>query len=65
MNKEEFLEYIAKNFTISGEARRLVESILDYVAVQGMSEEEQHYTLYMLLDGAIGLEQSEINSIKL
>ena len=65
MNKEEFLKYIAENFTISGEARRLIENILDYVAVQGMSEEEQYYTLDMLLDGTIGLRESEIKNIKL
>lgn len=65
MNKEEFMEYVAENFTISGEARRLIENILDYVAVQGMPEEEQYHTLDMLLDGTIGLEESEIKNIKL
>lgn len=28
MNREEFLEYIEENFTVSGEAKRLINNIL-------------------------------------
>ena len=59
MNREEFYNYIIENFNISGEAKRLVDNILQYVELQGLDEDEQYLLLNFLLDG-IGLSSQEI-----
>jgi hypothetical protein len=61
MNKEEFYNYIIENFTISGEAARLIKNILDYA--DGMDEHGQHYFLTIMLDGTIGLSDAEIRKV--
>lgn len=63
MNKEEFIQYVDDNFNIIGEAFRLINNILDYVASQGCGEDEQYNMLCMLLDGSIGLSVNEIKQI--
>lgn len=65
MSKEEFITYVNENFTISGEAYRLISNILDYAAYQGWDESDQHRFLHAMLDGAIGLSDSEIRNISL
>lgn len=64
MGRDEFYQYILDNFTLSGEAARLVNNILQYVEMQGVSENEQYYMLSFLLDG-IGLSDSEIKKVYL
>lgn len=63
MNKTEFLKYIDDNFSISAEARRLVENILSYIESQGVDEDEQYLMACALLDGAIGLTDAELRKI--
>lgn len=65
MNREEFLEYIEKNFTVSGEAKRLIDNILFFVKEQEVEEDKQYLMLCELLDGTIGLSDSEIRKIVL
>ncbi len=65
MNRQETLEYIEDNFTISGEVKRLIDNILYFVRMQGGSENEQYSMLCFLLDGTIGLTDSEIRQIRL
>ena len=36
MGRDEFYQYILDNFTLSGEAARLVNNILQYVEMQGV-----------------------------
>lgn len=64
MNRTEFYEYITEEFNLSGEACRLVDNILQYVEMQGISEDEQYHMLSILLDG-IGLSDAEIRRVYL
>lgn len=63
MNKEQFMNYIAENYNISGEAHRLIGNILNFVANHYIEENEQYNALCELLDGAIGLSDNEIKKI--
>ena len=63
MNRRQFLDYINENFDISGETARLIDNILCYIESQGMTENEQYLTLCELLDGAIGLSDSELKKV--
>lgn len=64
-NKAQFMNYIAENYNISGEAHRLIGNILDFVANHYYSEDEQYNALCELLDGTIGLSDNEIKKIVL
>lgn len=64
MNKQEFYNYIYKNFEVGATEMRLIKNILDYVECQGMSENEQYLTLCELLDN-IGLTDAEIRKVYL
>lgn len=63
MNKSEFLNYLEDNYSISGEAFRLIRNILDYA--ENFYGDEQYNVLCTLLDGTIGLSDSEIKKINL
>ena len=63
MDKEEFMNYIAENYNISGEAHRLIGNILNFVADHYTQEDEQYNALCKLLDGTIGLSDNEIKKI--
>ena len=63
MNREEFIQYIERNLNVSGSTVRLISNILYYVEVQGVDEDEQHDMLSFMLDGTIGLLDSEIGQI--
>ena len=65
MNKEQFMNYIAENYNISGEAHRLIENILNFVANHYTEEDDQYNALCELLDGTIGLSDNEIKKIVL
>lgn len=65
MDKEEFMNYIAENYNISGEAHRLIGNILNFVADHYTQEDEQYNALCKLLDGTIGLSDNEIKKIVL
>ena len=59
MNRSEALDYIRENFSISGEAGRLIANILQYAeAVE--DENERYLFLCEMLDGTIGLSDREI-----
>ena len=62
MNREEFYNYIMDNFNISGEAARLINNILSFVEENFSDENEQYIQLCSLLDGTIGLSDSEIKN---
>lgn len=65
MDKYRFLQYVEENFSVSGEAMRLINNILTYVENNFYDENEQYEILTQLLDGAIGLSDSEIKQITL
>ena len=63
MNHNKFMDYIRKNFDISGEADRLIDNILFFVEGRYQDENEQYNVLCELLDGTIGLEDNEIKMV--
>lgn len=63
MDREQFYNYIVKNFTISGEARRLINNILQFVEAHYSEENEQYNAVCSLLDGTIGLTDNEIKKV--
>lgn len=63
MNKTEFMDYLVENYSISGEAYRLIGNILDYA--ERFCGDEQYHVLCDLLDGTIGLSDREIRKINL
>lgn len=65
MNRDGFIAYIDANFSISGEAYRLINNILDFVKSTYSDKDEQYKALYELLDNTIGLEDNEIKQIRL
>lgn len=65
MGRSEFMDYLAENYSISGEAFRLIGNILDFVASNYYDENDQYNALCSLLDGTIGLSDDEIKQIYL
>lgn len=63
MDREQFYNYILENFTISGEAGRLINNILQFVEAHYPEENEQYNALCSLLDGTIGLTDNEIKKV--
>ena len=63
MDKQEFLEYIDDNFSLDGAAKRLIANVLNYAELLPYSE--QYPFLTEMLDGTIGLSDSEIRKIEL
>ena len=63
MNREQFYQYILDNFSISGEAARLINNILHFVEENYTDENEQYKALCDLLDGTIGLSDAEIRKV--
>lgn len=63
MDREQFYNYILENFTISGEAGRLIDNILQFVESHYPEENEQYNALCSLLDGTIGLTNNEIKKV--
>lgn len=63
MNREEFYNYILENFTLSGEASRLINNILCFVESNYPDENDQYNALCSLLDGTIGLTDNEIKQV--
>lgn len=63
MNKDQFIEYIEKNFDIDGAAVRLISNILDYVESNSKDTDDQYNMLCDLLDGTIGLSDAEIRKV--
>ena len=63
MNREQFYQYILDNFSISGEAGRLINNILHFVEENYTDENEQYKALCDLLDGTIGLSDAEIKKV--
>lgn len=54
MNREEFLEFVSKNFNIGGDAMRLIDNILQY-AERIVDLDERREFLNDTLMGTIGL----------
>ncbi len=63
MNREQFYNYIVENFTIGGEARKLIYNILRFVESRYPEENEQYNALCSLLDGTVGLTDNEIKKV--
>lgn len=64
MNRTEFLEYVAKNFNIGGDAMRLIDNTLLYAEKMADPDERQAFLSDMLM-GTIGLNEEEIAKISL
>ena len=62
-NKQQFFEYIQKNFNIDGASQRLIWNILSYIEANYSEKNEQYNALCSLLDGTIGLEDTELNKV--
>ena len=58
---QDFMDYIRENFSISPEAKRLIENALRYAAIA--EPEDRHDILCFLLDGTIGLTEEEIGMV--
>lgn len=63
MDREQFYNYILKNYSISGEAGRLIDNILRFVEENYTEENEQYNALCSLLNGTIGLADNEIKMV--
>lgn len=63
MDREQFYNYILENFSISGDAGRLIDNILQFVESHYTEENEQYNVLCSLLDGTIGLTDNEIKKV--
>lgn len=63
MNKQQFFEYIQKNFNIDGASQRLIWNILSYIEANYSEKNEQYNALCSLLDGTIGLEDAELKKV--
>lgn len=63
MNRHETMAYIQEHFSYGGETLRLIDNILDYVAIQELDEKEQFSLLQRLLDNTIGLSNDELKRI--
>lgn len=63
MNRDEFMNYIAENYDIAGEAFRLIGNILYYA--ERFESDEQYHFLCEMLDGTIGLSDAEIRKVSL
>ena len=64
MNREEFLEFVSKNFNIGGAAMRLIDNILQY-AQRVVDLDERREFLNDTLMGTIGLTEEEVAKISL
>lgn len=64
MNRNELMEYIRDNFSISAEAERLIDNLLHYGETHIPGGNQYDY-LCSVLDGAIGLSDREIRMISL
>ena len=62
MNRNEFFEYIIDNFTLSGEAQRLIDNILFYIESRFEDVNDQRIAARDLL-ASIDLEDVEFNLI--
>ena len=63
MNKQQFFEYIQKNFNIDGASQRLIWNILSYIEANYPEENEQYNALCSLFDNTIGLTDSELKKV--
>lgn len=62
MDANKAMDYIQENFSISGEAGRLVQNILEFA--KGLTDDETRYEfLSAVLDSTIGLTEEEIRMI--
>lgn len=61
MAKREFLVYIQENFSISGEALRLIDNIISYITTQNTDAGGKYLLAHTLLDGTIGLTDEELH----
>jgi hypothetical protein len=63
MNREQFVDYVHKNFNVSIEFLRLLDNVLHYAELQGWDEDEIYSYLDFMLDCSVGLEEEEIRRI--
>ena len=63
MNIADFMFYLYTNYTISGEAHRLIANILHYAKT--LPKEERHPFVIKMLEGTIGISEDEIRKIEL
>ena len=63
MSKEDWLEYVRRNFNISGEADRMLVNMVNFVDTIHNTSEKYLFLDYML-DGTIGLTEAEIRMLE-
>ena len=64
MDKNEFIAYIEEKFNISGEALRLIDNIINYIATQN-TDVGKYRMAHTLLDNTIGLTDDELHLLRL
>lgn len=65
MDRSEFLSYVKENFQISGEALRLIDNIISYIATQNTDAGSKYLLAHTLLDDTIGLTDEELHLLRL
>lgn len=63
MNKEEFLDFLQREFTLDGTHVALIVNIVDYA--KELPKDKQQPFLLRMLDAEIGLTEEEIKQINL
>lgn len=63
MNRQQFVDYVRENFSVSVEYLRLLDNVLEYA--EGLEESKQFQFLCDTLDCTIGLSMNEIAAINL
>ena len=64
MNASKFYVYILDNFTLDRTSARLVRNIIDYVDRLYLTPEGSHKHLKILLGGAFGIEDMDIENFR-
>ena len=65
MDRNEFLVYVQENFSISGEALRLIDNIISYITTQNADAGGKYLLAHTLLDNTIGLTDEELHLLRL
>ena len=63
MGKQQFIEYLRENFSLSPEAHRIIRNILDYVVEQDFADKNQQTEVLSRLLAGIGLQEDELMAI--
>lgn len=65
MDRQQFVDYVRENFSVSVDFLRLLDHVLHYAELQGWDSDDVYNYLDFMLDCTIGLTQQEIKQIML